>query len=217
MTTQAVEWWYADGSEQRGPVSLEEMRTLVSDGRLDRDTLVWHAGMSGWTPAGMVSELGFRPKLPSTPSTTMSAGMGSENDADFGDRSSRPSASDAGSGGDPDSFLGPDPGPYRGTTSTAGYNYGAMPGAAPVKNNMVLAIVSTVLCCLPLGIVSIVKASQVKAIAESGDITRAQSVANDAKKWALWSIALGMLAQILYFALVGGSALLGFMESGGDF
>ncbi|MEZ4650821.1 MAG: GYF domain-containing protein [Candidatus Eisenbacteria bacterium] len=225
--TQPIEWWYAEGNEQKGPVNLEEIKELAATGVVGADTLVWHSGMAGWTPAGRVAELGLRPTPPS-------AGLGADDSLDIGGSSDpSPLGSSSGVGGGMDEPARPAPprsssgaGSYSGSSSGTGdlggfptgggYGHTAMP-MRNVPNNMVLAILSTVLCCLPLGIASIVKASQVKAIAESGDIERAEKVAAEAKKWALWAIGLGLLAQILYFLLVGSSAFLGMMDAGKDF
>lgn len=38
-----------------------------------------------------------------------------------------------------------------------------MPQGVPPDNNLVWAILSTVLCCLPLGIVAIIKSTQVNS------------------------------------------------------
>lgn len=229
--TQPTEWWYAEGNEQKGPVSLEQIRELGSTGVIQADTLVWHSGMAGWTPAGRVAELGLRPTPPS-------AGLGSDQPLDLGtDAGSGPLDGDAGVGdtsvggfeepsrpapprstppsGSPSGSYAGAGGPL-GYPSASGYGQTGMP-MRNVPNNMVLAILATVFCCLPLGIASIVKASQVKAIAESGDIERAEKVAAEAKKWALWAIGLGLLAQIIYFFLVGSSAFLSMVGQGNDF
>ena len=43
-----------------------------------------------------------------------------------------------------------------------------------VNNNMVKAILVTIFCCLPLGIVAIIKASEVNGKLAAGDIEGAQ-------------------------------------------
>jgi hypothetical protein len=69
---------------------------------------------------------------------------------------------------------------------------------------MVWAILSTVLCCLPLGVVAIVKSSQVQSLWFQGFHAEAQKAANDARKWAMWSaISIGIfLLLYIVFAVV---------------
>ena len=81
------------------------------------------------------------------------------------------------------------------------YGYGP---AAP-ENNLVWAILCTVLCCLPLGVVSIVKATSVNGLWAAGDYAGAQQAADDAKKWAMWgaiaggaSIVISIVAYVIF-------------------
>ena len=76
------------------------------------------------------------------------------------------------------------------------------------KNNMVLAIVTTICCCLPLGIVAIIKASQVNSLYLAKQYAAAQKSADDAKKWALIGLACGFVFDVLYFIVCGASALM---------
>ena len=82
-----------------------------------------------------------------------------------------------------------------------------------VSNNLVWAILSTVLCCLPLGIVSIVYAAKVDGLVAAGNIDAARNAADTAKKWAIASVLAWVVAIVLYVLLVFvfgvGSALLG--------
>jgi hypothetical protein len=86
---------------------------------------------------------------------------------------------------------------------------GPFPGGAPPDNNLVWAILSTVLCCLPLGIVSIIKATQVSGLWATGRFAEAQKSADDAKKFAIWGaiagLIFGVLYAILYFTVLGTS------------
>jgi len=45
-----MEWYYADGDEQRGPVTESVLIGLVEQGVVRADTLVWNASMSDWRP-----------------------------------------------------------------------------------------------------------------------------------------------------------------------
>lgn len=47
-----MEYYYSDGQNQFGPVSLEDLRT-----KIDANTLVWHDGMPNWDKASNVEEL----------------------------------------------------------------------------------------------------------------------------------------------------------------
>ncbi len=47
-----MDWYYADGGQQKGPVSDEQFQNLVRDGVVKPDTLVWHEGMANWQRHG---------------------------------------------------------------------------------------------------------------------------------------------------------------------
>ena len=49
-----MEWYYAEGGEQKGPISADEFERLVAVGTVKADTLVWHAGLKEWQPYGQV-------------------------------------------------------------------------------------------------------------------------------------------------------------------
>lgn len=75
-----------------------------------------------------------------------------------------------------------------------------MPGARP-NNNLVLAIITTVLCCLPLGIWAIIKAAEVNGKWDRGDYIGAQESADMAKKVSIWGIVGGGVVTIIYVIL----------------
>ena len=86
-------------------------------------------------------------------------------------------------------------------------------GFIPAKpdNNMLWAILSTVCCCLPFGIVSIVYASKVDGLYRAGLFDEAQRASDEAKKWAIISAATSVVINIIYFiiyACVGLGSLL---------
>lgn len=88
--------------------------------------------------------------------------------------------------------------PYQTPTATSG---------EPVKinNYLVPAILATLCCCLPFGIVSIVYAAQVNSKLAGGDVVGARQSAGNAKMWFWISFGLGFVVQIVYFgALVAG-------------
>lgn len=78
----------------------------------------------------------------------------------------------------------------------------------PKPNNyMVLAIVTTVCCCLPFGIVGIVKASKVNSLYALQQYAAAQAASEEAKKWSLIGIGCGAVVSIIYLLVYGFAAI----------
>lgn len=84
----------------------------------------------------------------------------------------------------------------------AGYGDQGGSGGSPPPNYLVWAIVTTVLCCLPLGVVSIVYAAQVNGKWSSGDHQGAQESSQKAKQWAIWSAIAGLIVAVLYVIFI---------------
>ncbi len=121
---------------------------------------------------------------------------------------------------DPDQYSAypPDPGPYPGGGPApyphgpyaggpyqgGGYGYGPYPGGRqrPPDNHMVWAVLVTVFCCLPLGIVSIVKASQVNTRLSVGDWAGAVQASQEAKNFAIISAVIGLLFFVGYISVL---------------
>jgi DNA-directed RNA polymerase subunit RPC12/RpoP len=78
--------------------------------------------------------------------------------------------------------------------------------ATVVPNHLVKAILVTIFCCLPFGIVSIIFSSQVNSKLALGDVNGAIIVSNKANLWANIGLIIG-LAQLvigaIYFFVVG--------------
>jgi len=94
----------------------------------------------------------------------------------------------------------------------AGTVVGGSGGSLPVgsvPNYLVQAILLTICCCPPFGIVAIVYAAQVNGLLQAGDVAGAKKASASAKMWcwvalALWAVgALAYLAFALIFALAG--------------
>ena len=93
--------------------------------------------------------------------------------------------------------------------SQGGYQYGASG-----QNNygqperqlsgtpyMVFAIISTLLCCLPLGIVAIVYASKISSLQKAGDYAGAQEAAKKARLFTILGAVIGLIVSIIYIAI----------------
>jgi predicted secreted protein len=79
-------------------------------------------------------------------------------------------------------------------------------GQAP-NNYLVWSILVTLFCCLPLGIVAIVKSSQVNGLWAQGQYAEAQAAANSAKKFVTWSAIIGVVVIVIYGILMAVGAL----------
>ncbi|TDE37628.1 CD225/dispanin family protein [Nonomuraea mesophila] len=91
-----------------------------------------------------------------------------------------------------------------------GGGYGG--GGNPPDNQLVPAILTTLFCCLPLGIVALVKSSQVNSKWQVGDYQGAMQAADEAKTWWKRSlifgaigIVLGIIAYIVFFFILAAS------------
>ena len=78
-------------------------------------------------------------------------------------------------------------------------------GQAP-NNYLVWSILVTLFCCLPFGIVAIVKSSQVNGLWAQGRYAEAQASADSARKWVIWSAVIAVVMGIIsaVVALAGG-------------
>lgn len=89
------------------------------------------------------------------------------------------------------------------------------PAAAPVSvpNNLLWAILATLCCCLPTGIVAIVFAAQVDSKAAAGDYAGAREASQKAAFWSWVSLGLGVVGGLAY----GGLMMLGVVADAGSY
>ena len=97
------------------------------------------------------------------------------------------------------------PNPYGGGYPPYG-TYGRPLSMPPrPKTHLAGAIISTLLCCLPAGVVAIVFAARVDSLYRQGDFDGSLRASSTAQFWIYISIAGGLIAGILWFVLVGGA------------
>lgn len=93
---------------------------------------------------------------------------------------------------------------WQGQPAPAGWP-APQPGWHEPENYLVWAILVTVLCCLPFGIVSIVYSTKVSGLWVQGRYAEAQEASNNAKKWAIIGAIVGAVAAVigvvLWFAM----------------
>lgn len=88
----------------------------------------------------------------------------------------------------------------------------APPGApgATVPNYLVQAILVTLCCCLPAGVVAIIYAAQVNSKLATGDVAGAMSASRNAKIWS-W-VGFGLGAAFIVLSTISG-AIQGFLNA----
>lgn len=79
------------------------------------------------------------------------------------------------------------------------------PAMAKPDNNLIWAILSTLLCCLPFGIVSIISATKVDNLWNSGQQSEALKEAKKAKDWAIYAAIAAVVVWAIYLLAIVGS------------
>ena len=86
--------------------------------------------------------------------------------------------------------------------------------SANIQNYLIPAILATVFCCLPLGVVAIIFAAQVNSKVATGDIAGAMESSKKAKMFMFIAVGLGLLSwicAIVIWVLFVGMATMGNM------
>jgi hypothetical protein len=73
--------------------------------------------------------------------------------------------------------------------------------AANIPNYLVPAILSTVFCCIPLGVISIIFAAQVNSKIAAGDIAGATESSRKAKMFMFIAVGGGLLIWVLVIVM----------------
>lgn len=87
------------------------------------------------------------------------------------------------------------------------------PPTSKPSSYLTMAILSTIFCCMPFGVVSIVYAAKVNSLWNNGDYDEAIEAAHKAKTWFWLSFSFGLLAfiiYIIYYAFIAAGSLLFF-------
>lgn len=82
------------------------------------------------------------------------------------------------------------------------YGYNQQPPCP--SSNLAWAILVTIFCCLPFGIVAIVYASKVSGLYAAGQYNAAVEAARKAKNWSLWGVLTYFIFWVLYFIVIVG-------------
>lgn len=84
---------------------------------------------------------------------------------------------------------------------------GTATAVATMKNYLIPAVLVTLCCCMPFGVVAIVFAAQVNTKLAAGDVAGAEASAKNAKLWCWIGFGCGVLVAIGYGILSGAAFL----------
>lgn len=193
-----MKYWIIIDGEQRGPLSVEEIASLPG---LNAATPVWYEGLSDWTTAAAVPEIAAllsnftaNPNMGATGVNPNAAGSWQQQQQTYGQNPYGQQPYNA-------NPYGYNANPY------GGYNQGYDPNQTPPmpSNYLIWAILATICCCIPTGIVAIFYAAKVSPAYYRGDYVAALDASSKAQLWVIISFVAGLIwapFSVLFSALV---------------
>ena len=216
-----MQYWIIKDGESKGPFTLEELQAMG----ISQTTKIWCKGMDNWTKAGEtdIADVLFAHVVDESEeriAESAEAPESEERSAESAEASEQPRMTPPPY--NPTLYSQPPympqqppmPG-YRPQPSPQQiYNDGYRRGLEDGKkldadtdtskcppSNMVWAVLATVFCCMPAGIVSIVYASRVSGLYHKGDFVGAKRASDRAAYWALGSAIFHMVTYPITSAL----------------
>ena len=189
-----AQYFLGKNNQRLGPFPLEQ---LLANG-LTPDTLVWCEGMPGWQKANEVPEVAalFAPQQQYQQPQYQQPQYQQPQPQYQQPQYQQPAYQQP-------QYQQPQYQQPAYQQPQYGYQQPAYNNAPPrPDNNMVWAILSTILCCLPLGVVAIIKASNVNSLYDRGDYAGAEEAAKSAKTWAMWGAISAVIIWALYLLFI---------------
>ena len=197
-----MKYWANINGVQHGPV---EKQQLIGLG-LTRDSYVWREGLEDWVMVQNFSELDdlfpVKPVADVPPTDDSTSTLAAETPRCEPLTEETPADEPAEDKTPADDTVPPaipqipqiPQQPYQQPYRPGEQQYAPQQPLPPCPpTNLVWGILTTVLCCQVLGIVSIVYALQVKAKYDSGDLETAQRYSDRAAMWSIAAIVAGLI------------------------
>ena len=183
-----TQYWINQGGIQTGPHTIEQLKEIGVTG----EAYVWCAGMDDWKPITAVAELTeLLPKADESLEGISDATPVSEQETQTHSVAIPPI---------PEQPLEPQP-QYSQQTPPA------VPNEQCPPTNLVWAILSTILCCIPLGIVAIIYSVKVSQKYQQGDIEGAKHYSEVSAWWCIGTIIGGIVlspfVSLIQMAMMG--------------
>lgn len=211
-----MQYWINHDGVQTGPVTRDELKELALTSR----AYVWHEGLDDWVKITQLPELeGLYEHVVSNdggeaPQAAVEATEGQPLPQSDAEQQAAPADMPP----IPEAVVGqpyrpqPQQMPYRPYQPYQQPQYGVQQqnaanggtGEPCPPTNLVWAILATVMCCLPVGIVAILYAVKVSRRYQQGDIEGAKRASETGAWWCIASIVLGIIYQPILLALTMG-------------
>jgi len=190
------QYYYVDGNnQQQGPIDAAQLPAFG----VTTKTLVWCEGMANWQAAGEIPELASffaakQPEIPAQPQ--MQPGTPAQPQMQ---QQVQPQPMNINNFQQTQQPMNTQP-PFQQP------NNQQMPPQP--DNYLIWAILVTVLCCLPLGVASIIYSVKVGSLYAQGDYNGAVDASQKAKKFAMIGGIGGLVFIIIYviFAVIAGAS-----------
>ena len=183
-----MKYWIIINSVQKGPLTLDEVAATPG---LTPSTPVRHEGLSDWSTAGSIPEIAAI-----ISGMNGNAEVDSDNQPSFtGNRSDRTYANPyANNTYNPNQQYGQNPyGQFYGQNPNQyGFNNGNDRPPMP-DNYLIWAILATICCCIPTGIVAIIYAAKVSPAYYRGDYMASLDASSKAQLWVIISFVAGLI------------------------
>lgn len=169
-----MHYWIVINDNTQGPMTLDELMQVRG---LTPQTPVWFDGLANWTTIGQVPDLMMRLMQPRP-----NEGNATEIAPADGYAPASPSAPTYGMPGGYNAYQTPKQQPRE-----------EVPPMPPT--NLVWAIIVTVCCCVPAGVVAIVYASKVSTLYRRGLYAEAEKASEKAMWWTIGGFVGGLVLQ----------------------
>lgn len=188
-----TQYWINQNGIQTGPHTIEQLKEMEITG----NAYVWCAGMDDWKPVAAVPTLA---NLITAPQEPVEAPQEQPMAA------TSPAVAIPPIPQEPQQAMQPATAPEQAVQQPYQPQQAAeMPKCPPT--NLVWAILSTILCCLPLGIVAIIYSVKVTQKYQQGDIKAAEHYSEVSAWWCIGTIIGGIVlspfVSLIQMAIMG--------------
>ena len=173
-------------NRQAGPYTLDQLRSMP----LSPNTPVWYEGLADWTPASQapVTQVLFQPQADNADNVQWQQPNNTQWQQPNNGQWQQPNNGQ---------WQQPNNGQWQ-QPNNGQWQQPNGPQEPMPSTYLVGAILATIFCCLPAGIVAIIYSSKVSDRYARGDYNGARRASEAAQIWIIVSIAAGLIWGIVY-------------------